>query len=60
MSAKTGVVEGTGKLTGRFCVRAPKEGSNTVKMLGCFKSKAAADKRFAEFKSGMKSEKKAQ
>jgi hypothetical protein len=57
--SKTGVVEGTGKLTGRFCVRAPVEGSQRVKMLGCFKSKAAADKRLAEFKTGMKLEKKA-
>ena len=58
--AKTGVVEGTGKLVGRFCVRAPKEGSNTVKMLGCFKSREAADKRLAEFKKKQADDKKAQ
>ena len=57
--AKTGVVAGTGKLTGRFCVRAPKDGSNSVKLLGCFKSKEAADKRFAEAKRSS-AEKKSQ
>lgn len=60
MAAKSGVVEGTGKLVGRFCVRAPKEGSNTVKMLGCFKSREAADKRLAEFKRKQAEEKKSQ
>jgi hypothetical protein len=51
MAAKTGVVPGTGKLTGRFCVRVPVGKdviSSGIKMLGCFKSEAAAKKRLSE------------
>ena len=43
--SKTGVVAGTGKLTGRFCVRVPvtkSENSSGMLMQGCFKSEAAA------------------
>jgi hypothetical protein len=48
---KAGIAPGTGKLTGRFCVRAPaKAGSNRVRFMGCFKSKEAAEKRLSEAK----------
>jgi hypothetical protein len=49
--SSTGIKAGTGKLTGRFCVRVavPKSQiSSGVKMLGCFKSKEAAEKRLKE------------
>lgn len=37
---------GTGKLKGRYCVRVPSTTMKTgMKMLGCFKSKAAAEAR---------------
>ena len=45
---KTGIAPGTGKLTGRFCVRVavPKPVSKSgMKFFGCFKNEAAAKKR---------------
>jgi hypothetical protein len=51
--ASSEIKDGTGKLKGRFCVRlaVPKSQiSSGVKMLGCFKSRAAAEKRLAEAK----------
>jgi hypothetical protein len=61
--AKTGVVPGTGKLTGRFCVRVPVAKSvisSGIKMGGCFKSEAAAKKKFAEMEQAAKSAQKKQ
>lgn len=57
---KTGVVPGTGKLTGRFCVRVavPKsESKSGMKFFGCFKSEAAARKRLDESKKNLGVEK---
>ena len=48
MASKTGVVAGTGKLTGRFCVRVPvpkTENSSGILMQGCFKTEEAAKKK---------------
>lgn len=55
--AKTGVVPGTGKLTGRFCVRVPVSKdviSSGIKMGGCFKNEAAAKAKFAEMEKAAK------
>ena len=55
--AKTGVVPGTGKLTGRFCVRVPVAKSvisSGIKMGGCFKSEAAAKAKLAEMEKAAK------
>ena len=61
MAAKTGVVPGTGKLTGRFCVRVPVAKSvisSGIKMGGCFKSEAAAKAKRVEMQKA--AEKKAE
>ena len=48
---KTGVVPGTGKLTGRFCVRVAAGEKGRIKFSGCFKDEAAAKKRLAALKA---------
>lgn len=53
---KTGVVGGTGKLTGRFCVRVT-PANGRMKLFGCFKSEAAAQKKLAEAKKNLGVEK---
>lgn len=54
---KTGVVPGTGKLTGRFCVRAAPSTGGRMKFFGCFKSEAAAKKKLDEAKKNLGVEK---
>lgn len=54
---KTGVVAGTGKLTGRFCVRVTPSGKGRMKFFGCFKSEAAARKKLDEAKKNLGVEK---
>ncbi len=62
MASKTGVVAGTGKLTGRFCVRVPvtkAENSSGILMQGCFKSEEAAKKKLESVLKQRKEEGKA-
>jgi len=53
---KTGIVKGTGKLTGRFCVRVT-PASGRMKLFGCFKNEAAARKKLDEAKKNLGVEK---
>lgn len=55
---KTGVVGGTGKLAGRFCVRVTPPSSGRMKFFGCFKSEAAARKKLDEAKKNLGVERK--
>ena len=53
---KTGVVAGTGKLTGRFCVRVTPE-KGRMKFFGCFKDQASARRKLDEAKKKLGVEK---